>query len=70
MKIQLHVSRKQQINTLYQSQIVLLTLRDMMCGCISVQFKIVSVYSEKPICTPPRLRNFPSVAFETVPMSD
>ena len=35
----------------------------------SVQFKMVSMQSEKPMCasTPP-LRSFPSVAFETVPM--
>ena len=33
-----------------------------------VQFKMESTHSEKPICAPPRLRSFPNVAFETVPI--
>ena len=38
-------------------------------GCVNLtQFKMVSMRSEKPICSPPRLRSFPNVAFETVPM--
>ena len=32
----------------------------------SIQFKMASVRSEKPICAPPRLSEFsPNVAFET-----
>ena len=40
-----------------------------MCS-ISVQFKMVPMRSEKPICVSPgpSLRSFPNVAFETVPM--
>ena len=34
----------------------------------SVQFKMVSMCSEKPVCAPPRLSEFPNVVFETVPM--
>ena len=37
----------------------------------SVQFKMVSLHSEKPICIPPHLaslRSFPNLAFEMVPM--
>ena len=36
----------------------------------SVQFKVVCMCSEKPICAPPRLRIFRMriLAFETVPM--
>ena len=35
----------------------------------SVQFKRVSMRSEKPICAPPHLSEMsPNVAFETVPM--
>ena len=34
----------------------------------SVQFKMVSMRSEKPICATSRLRSFPNVAFEPVPM--
>ena len=33
-----------------------------------VQFKMVSMHLEKPICAPPCLRCFPNIAFETVPM--
>ena len=35
----------------------------------SVQFKMVSMLLQKPICAPPpSLKSFPNVAFETVPM--
>ena len=34
----------------------------------TVQFKMVSMCSEKPICAPPRLSEFPNVVLETVPM--
>ena len=37
--------------------------------CLSVQFKMVSTRSEKPICAQPRLSQVsPNVAFETVPI--
>ena len=37
----------------------------------SVQFKMVSMRSEKPVRAPPHLtlRSFPNIVFETVPMS-
>ena len=36
----------------------------------SVQFSMISMHSEKPICIPPSLslRSFPNIAFETVPV--
>ena len=34
----------------------------------SVQFKMVSMRSEKSISAPPRLRSFPNVTYETGPM--
>ena len=36
--------------------------------CRSVQFKMVSVWSEKPISTLSCLRSFPNITLETVPM--
>ena len=39
-----------------------------MISFLSVQFKMVSMRSEKPICAPPTLGSFLNVAFETVPI--
>ena len=39
-----------------------------MISFLSVQFKMVFMRSEKPICAPPTLRSFLNVAFETVPV--
>ena len=40
----------------------------LLGSSVSVQFSMVSMRSEKPICAPPRLKCFPKVAFETVPL--
>ena len=43
-------------------------LRFIQRKLLKVLYQFSLLRWEKPICAPPRLRSFPSVAFETVPM--
>ena len=56
-------------NTIQNSYLLSYTVIPSISPSPTIQFRMVSMRSEKLTCAPPSLRSFPKVAFETVPMS-